>query len=38
MADLTDLKKSGVEGVIVGKAIYEGRIQLKDLEMFSNRS
>jgi phosphoribosylformimino-5-aminoimidazole carboxamide ribotide isomerase len=34
MADLIELKNSGVEGVIVGKAIYEGRVQLKDLKNF----
>jgi phosphoribosylformimino-5-aminoimidazole carboxamide ribonucleotide (ProFAR) isomerase len=31
MADLEMLKKVNVDGVIVGKAIYEGRIELKDL-------
>jgi phosphoribosylformimino-5-aminoimidazole carboxamide ribotide isomerase len=31
MHDLEELKKAGVHGVIVGKAIYEGRVQLKDL-------
>jgi phosphoribosylformimino-5-aminoimidazole carboxamide ribotide isomerase len=29
--DLQELKQIGVEGVIVGKAIYEGRIKLRDL-------
>lgn len=29
--DLYDLKKAGCEGAIVGKAIYEGRITLKEL-------
>jgi phosphoribosylformimino-5-aminoimidazole carboxamide ribotide isomerase len=29
--DLVALKKINVDGVIVGKAIYEGRVQLKDL-------
>ena len=29
MKDLVELSKTGVEGVIVGKAIYEGRIDLK---------
>jgi len=29
--DLKELKRIGVDGVIVGKAIYEGRIELKDL-------
>lgn len=31
MKDLTDLQKIKVDGVIVGKAIYEGRITLRDL-------
>lgn len=31
LQDLIDLKTTGVDGVIVGKAIYEGRIELKDL-------
>lgn len=31
VSDLLKLKKSGLEGVIVGKAIYEGRIDLKEL-------
>lgn len=34
MADLDELKKTGVHGVIVGKAIYEGRVHLKDLVKF----
>lgn len=32
--DLEVLQKIGVEGAIIGKAIYEGTIQLKDLERF----
>lgn len=32
MDDLVDLKKIGCEGVIIGKAIYEGRITLKQLQ------
>jgi phosphoribosylformimino-5-aminoimidazole carboxamide ribonucleotide (ProFAR) isomerase len=28
--DLVNLKKIGVEGVIIGKALYEGRFTLKD--------
>jgi phosphoribosylformimino-5-aminoimidazole carboxamide ribotide isomerase len=32
MDDLISLKEIGCHGAIVGKAIYEGRIQLKDLE------
>jgi phosphoribosylformimino-5-aminoimidazole carboxamide ribotide isomerase len=31
MADLAALKKIGVDGVIIGKAIYEGRIQIHEL-------
>ncbi|GAB3527061.1 1-(5-phosphoribosyl)-5-[(5-phosphoribosylamino) methylideneamino]imidazole-4-carboxamide isomerase [Pontibacter brevis] len=34
MEDLEVLQKIGVEGAIIGKAIYEGTIQLKDLERF----
>ncbi len=29
--DLVELKKLGCEGAIIGKAIYEGKISLKDL-------
>ncbi len=32
--DLEDLDRIGCEGVIIGKAIYENRISLKDLERF----
>jgi phosphoribosylformimino-5-aminoimidazole carboxamide ribotide isomerase len=32
--DLIDLKDIGCEGVIIGKALYEDRISLKDLERF----
>lgn len=32
MADLTKLKELGVEGAIIGKAIYENKISLKELE------
>jgi phosphoribosylformimino-5-aminoimidazole carboxamide ribotide isomerase len=34
MDDLISLKEIGCHGAIVGKAIYEGRIQVKDLEQF----
>ncbi len=34
MSDLEKLKEIGCFGAIVGKAIYEGRISLKDLEKF----
>ncbi|MDR0798049.1 MAG: 1-(5-phosphoribosyl)-5-[(5-phosphoribosylamino)methylideneamino]imidazole-4-carboxamide isomerase [Nitrososphaerota archaeon] len=30
IADLVNLKKIGVEGVVIGKALYEGRFTLKD--------
>ena len=33
--DLFKLRKIGVHGAIVGKALYEGRISLKELEQFS---
>jgi phosphoribosylformimino-5-aminoimidazole carboxamide ribotide isomerase len=38
MHDLEELKKAGVHGVIVGKAIYEGRVQLKDLSALTFNS
>lgn len=34
VADLDQLIEVGVEGVIIGKAIYEGRITLKELEKY----
>lgn len=34
MDDLHQLQAAGCKGAIVGKAIYEGRIQLKDLKSF----
>jgi phosphoribosylformimino-5-aminoimidazole carboxamide ribotide isomerase len=34
ISDLEELKKIGCEGVIIGKAIYENRITLKDLEKY----
>jgi phosphoribosylformimino-5-aminoimidazole carboxamide ribotide isomerase len=36
LEDLEKLAKTGVWGVIIGKAIYEGRIALKDLQKFLN--
>jgi len=33
LEDITALEKTGCEGVIIGKAIYEGRITLKELSM-----
>lgn len=35
MSDLEKLKEIGCFGAIIGKAIYEGRISLKELEKFS---
>ena len=34
MDDLEAVRKTGCEGVIIGKAIYEGRIPLEELEQF----
>ena len=34
MADIEDLDKAGVFAVIIGKALYEGNISLKDIEDF----
>jgi phosphoribosylformimino-5-aminoimidazole carboxamide ribotide isomerase len=34
MEDLDDLRDLNLFGVIIGKALYEGRIQLKDLERY----
>lgn len=36
LQDLEDLKKIKCSGAIVGKAIYEGNIKLKDLALFNN--
>ncbi|NND09193.1 MAG: 1-(5-phosphoribosyl)-5-[(5-phosphoribosylamino)methylideneamino]imidazole-4-carboxamide isomerase [Saprospiraceae bacterium] len=38
LADLLELEDVGCYGAIVGKAIYEGRIALKDLEKFADVS
>jgi phosphoribosylformimino-5-aminoimidazole carboxamide ribotide isomerase len=35
MADIYALEEANVLGVIVGKAIYENRITLKELEQFN---
>lgn len=35
MKDLEELKKIGCKAVIVGKAIYENRISLRELQMFN---
>jgi len=37
LKDLEDLIKISCSGVIVGKAIYEGRISLKELEILNNK-
>lgn len=34
LADLRQLQKNNVYGVIIGKAIYEGKVELKDLQEF----
>jgi len=34
MQDIIDLNEMGIEGVIVGKAFYEGKVSLKDFEQF----
>lgn len=34
LQDLVDLQTAGVDGVIIGKAIYEGKIQLNELTDF----
>ena len=36
MADIEKLAEMNLFGVIVGKAIYEGRVTLKELQAFSN--
>lgn len=36
IADIERLAEAGIPAVIFGKAIYEGRISLKELEQFSN--
>jgi phosphoribosylformimino-5-aminoimidazole carboxamide ribotide isomerase len=37
LEDIDELEKIGCAGVIVGKAIYEGRIRLRDLAGKINR-
>jgi phosphoribosylformimino-5-aminoimidazole carboxamide ribotide isomerase len=37
MKDLEDLQAIGCKGAIVGKAIYEGRISIKELMEIDNR-
>jgi phosphoribosylformimino-5-aminoimidazole carboxamide ribotide isomerase len=36
IGDVYELEEIGCKGVIIGKAIYEGRIQLAELENFMN--
>jgi phosphoribosylformimino-5-aminoimidazole carboxamide ribotide isomerase len=36
LADIDSLATSGCVGVIVGKALYEGRIQIADLKKYNN--
>ena len=31
LKDIEDIKEAGCEGVIIGKAVYEGKIKLKEL-------
>jgi phosphoribosylformimino-5-aminoimidazole carboxamide ribotide isomerase len=38
MEDIVRLEEIGCEGVIVGKAIYENRITMKELERFNSRT
>lgn len=38
MQDVIDLKEIGVEGIIVGKALYEEKINIDDLSLFGNPS
>ena len=38
ISDFDSLEKAGCRGVIVGKAIYEGRISLSDLRNFLQRN
>lgn len=38
MKDIEDLEESGIEGVIVGKAIYEAKISLQTLESYITKS
>jgi phosphoribosylformimino-5-aminoimidazole carboxamide ribotide isomerase len=35
MKDVLAVEKAGCEGAIIGKAIYENKITLKDLEQFN---
>ena len=37
MADVEHLHEIGVQAVIVGKAIYEGRITMRELESFNTQ-
>ena len=38
MRDIVRLKEIGCEGAIIGKAIYEGRITMKEIEQFNSAS
>jgi phosphoribosylformimino-5-aminoimidazole carboxamide ribotide isomerase len=38
MDDIHALAKAGCNGVIIGKAIYEGRISIQDLEAYINEN
>ena len=36
LEDVNELASIGVDGVIIGKAFYEGKIQLSELEIYFN--
>lgn len=38
MRDIAQMEKIGCEGVIIGKAIYENRITLQEIEQFNSRT
>jgi phosphoribosylformimino-5-aminoimidazole carboxamide ribotide isomerase len=38
MEDIACMEKLGCEGVIVGKAFYENKISLKEMEQFNSRT
>jgi phosphoribosylformimino-5-aminoimidazole carboxamide ribotide isomerase len=33
LRDIEDIKEAGCEGAIIGKAVYEGKIKLKELSV-----
>jgi len=34
IADIHTLNRLGVEGIIIGKALYEGKIKVQDLKVY----